>query len=95
MALKMSPHVRTKLANKTPPVTRDEIFQCFANLTGQVLLDSRAKNQTDPPTRWFISETDYGRKLKVAYIPIDGDIVIKTAYDPDQDELRFYAKFGA
>lgn len=93
MALKMSPHVRSKLANKTPPVTRDEILQCFANLIGNVLIDTRAQHLTDPMTRWFIAETDYGRKLKIVYIPQNGDIIVKSAYDPNPDELRIYAKF--
>jgi len=94
MALVMTAHVRNKLANKTPPVTRDEILQCFANLTSNVLTDTRADNLTDPISRWFISETDYGRKLKIVYIAKDGDVVIKTAYDPNPEELRIYAKYG-
>jgi hypothetical protein len=94
MALVMSQHVRTKLANKNPPVTKEEILQCFANHTGKLLIDTRSEHLTDPKTLWFISETDYGRKLKIAYIPKEGDIIIKTAYDPNPDELRIYAKYG-
>jgi len=93
-SLVMSQHVRSKLANKNPPVTREEILQCFANLNGNILYDTRSQHVTDPLTRWFIAETDYGRKLKIAYIPKNGDIIIKTAYDPDQEELRIYAKLG-
>lgn len=94
MALVMSHHVRTKLANKNPPVTKEEILQCFTNLNGNILYDTRSQHVTDPLTRWFIAETDYGRKLKIAYIPKDGDIIIKTAYNPNQEELRIYGKLG-
>ncbi|MDP2431797.1 MAG: hypothetical protein Q8O33_07180, partial [Pseudomonadota bacterium] len=69
MALVISPQVRIKLANKTPPVTKDEILQCFANRTGSYALDMRADHLTNPITRWFIAETDFGRKLKVVFMP--------------------------
>ena len=94
MALVISPQVRNKLANKTPPVSKDEILQCFANRAGNFLLDTLADHLTNPVTRWFIAETDYGRKLKVVFIPLDGDIIIKSAFDPNAEELRIYAKFG-
>lgn len=94
MALLISTTIQIKLANKTPPVTRDEIMQCFVNRSGKLLLDTRDHNLTEPKTRWFISETDHGRKLKIVYIPKDGNIIIKTAYDPNQEELRIYAKHG-
>lgn len=94
MALIISTQVRNKLANKTPPVTQEEIAQCFANRTGQMLIDTRADHLTNPMTRWFISETDFGRKLKIAFIPAQGNIVIKTAYDPNAVELSIYADIG-
>ena len=90
----ISSKVREKLAGKHPPVTQDEIVQCFANRTGQLLLDTREQHQSDPPTRWFISETDYGRKLKIAFINADQGIVIRTAYDPNPEEIRIYKKYG-
>ena len=94
MALVISPQIQNKLANKTPPVSRDEVMQCFANRTGQLLADTRAEHLTNPVTRWFIAETDYGRKLKVVFIPLGGDIIIKSAYDPNAEELRIYIKYG-
>ena len=90
----ISAHVRQKLANKTPPVSEEEIVQCFANRTGVYLLDTREQHQTTPETRWFIAETDYGRKLKVAFIFDQGRIIIKTVYDPNQIEQRIYARYG-
>lgn len=94
MPLVMSPHVQNKLANKVPPVSRDEILQCFANRAGRFLADLRAEHLSNPPTQWFIAETDYGRKLKVVFISESGNIIIKTAYDPNADELRIYARHG-
>ena len=93
-ALIISTKVREKLAGKHPPVTQDEIVQCIANRTGKLLFDEREQHQSDPPTRWFISETDYGRKLKIAFLNTAHGIVIRTAYDPNPDELRIYKKYG-
>ena len=90
MALVISPRVREKLQQKTPPVTEPEIMQCFANRAGWYLVDVREEHKTEPPTRWFVAETDYSRKLKVVFIQKDGDIIIKTAYDPNVTELRIY-----
>lgn len=94
MALKISSKVQAKLASKKPPVTQAEIEQCFANRTGIYLLDSREEHASDPPTQWFIAETYYGRELKVVFIQRDNDIVIRTAYDPNADEVRIYKKFA-
>lgn len=95
MAITLSPKIRSKLANKTPPVTIDEIQQCFANRKCGYLLDTREEHRSDPPTRWFISETDYGRLLKIAFIVEDGgNVVIRTAYNPNKDEIRIYNKFS-
>ena len=94
MALVISPAVHAKLAAKKPPVTQAEIQQCFANRTGMYLLDQREEHASNPPTRWFIAETYYGRKLKVVFIPRENDIVIRTAYDPNVEEIRIYKKFA-
>lgn len=95
MPLTISAKVREKLANKKPPVTQEEIVQCFTNRTGSYLLDEREDHDSDPPTRWFIAETDYGRFLKIAFIAKEGTIIIRTAYDPNADEKRIYAKYGS
>lgn len=94
MALVISKKVREKLAGKQPPVTQDEIEQCFTNRTGKFLRDLREEHDSDPPTRWFISETNFGRQLKIAFIATEGSITIRTAYDPNQDETRIYNKYG-
>jgi len=94
MGLNISRKVLEKLANKKPPVTREEIIQCFANRCGVTLLDEREDHKSDPPTRWFIAETDFGRNLKIAYIQEGALTTIRTAYVPDQEELRIYRKYG-
>lgn len=86
--------IRHKLASKNPPVSKTEIIQCFANRTGVFLEDTRENNRTDPPTKWFIAETDLGRKLKVCFMQLEGDVIIKTAYQPNRNEVRIYTKYS-
>jgi hypothetical protein len=94
MNMKVSARVLEKLASKVPPVVLEEIEQCFANRTAPYLRDNREQHFTDPPTLWFISETDYGRKLKVAFINKQGSLEIKSAYDPNPEEIRIYSKYA-
>lgn len=94
MALIISAKVREKLARKDPPVTEEEIRQCFATLEARTLRDTREQHASDPPTEWFIAETDFGRKLKVVFIPRGGDVVIRSAYPPNEEEVRIYRKYA-
>ncbi|MGH8119300.1 MAG: ADP-ribosyl-(dinitrogen reductase) hydrolase [Gammaproteobacteria bacterium] len=94
MALVISPGMEQKLSKKVPPVSRDEIVQCFANRTGIYLYDTREKHRSDPPTQWFISLTDFGRKLKVVFMHKDGNIYLRTAYTPKPTEIAIYSKYG-
>lgn len=75
-------------------VIRREVEQCFENRCGKSLYDTREKNRTDPPTEWFIAETNAGRRLKIVYVPKDGKIFLKTAYDANPEEIRIYEKYG-
>jgi hypothetical protein len=95
VALRISQKVRLKLSGKTPPVAEEEIEQCFANRSGIYLEDSREAHKSDPPTKWFIAETDRGRKLKVVFIQRGDDTFIRTAYSPNRQELRIYEKYSA
>lgn len=90
MKLIISRGVRTKLSSKLPPVTETEIVECFSNRTGAYLIDTRANNLTNPLTRWFVAETNFGRRLKIAFVPDKDGIHIKTAYDPNIAEVRIY-----
>lgn len=94
MKLILSLAIRAKLAHKTPPVTEDQARECFANRDGQFLIDTRESNLTNPLTRWFIAETDFGVTLKVVFIPTGAGIIVKSAYTPKAEETRIYHKYG-
>jgi hypothetical protein len=90
----ISAGVQTKLANKNPPVSRKQIIECFGNVEGKFILDTREEHQSDPATVWFIAETNDGRKLKIAFIQRGTTVTIRTAYDPNPVELEIYARLG-
>lgn len=95
MALRISARVLEKLLAKVPPVSRAEVEQCFMNrLPGEPLEDRRAQHKTEPPTLWFIAETDKRRRLKIVYVEEGDDIDLKTAYDPNMTELAIFIKHG-
>jgi len=71
----------------------------YIHLDGRFLEDSREAHRSDPPTLWFVAETDLGRRLKVCFILRPEDrgtaaVVIKTAYDANDHEIRIYRKYG-
>lgn len=89
--LSICPNVLQKLKEKHG-VSRAQVFECFANRQGPMLLDTREEHKTNPPTKWFISETDMGLKLKIVYIRTDSEFVVKSAYPPNFEELDIYAR---
>ncbi|MBN6074187.1 ADP-ribosyl-(dinitrogen reductase) hydrolase [Aggregatibacter actinomycetemcomitans] len=70
------------------------IREAFCNMDGETLIDTREDHASDPPTEWFISETNFGIKLKVCFIEKDGNFYIRTAYAPNAEEIRIYEKYG-
>lgn len=94
MPLIISSQILEKLSNKEPPVTRREVEQCFDNRVGTFLLDVREENRTDPPTQWFIAKTNKNRDLKIVFVRRGKDLHLKTAYDPNAEEVRIYTKYG-
>ena len=91
LRLIISQEVRQKLASKIPAVSEVEIRECFENRLDDLLKDNRAEHRTKPPTMWFIAETNHLRRLKVVFIQRrSGDIIIKTAYEPDETEEWIY-----
>ena len=92
--LNIAASIRHKMAHKIPPVSENDIQECFANRTHSFLLDTREDHKTDPVTQWFISENDYGRRLKVCFMDERTHITIKSAFVPNADEDRIYAKFA-
>lgn len=90
--LVISDTIRAKLAGEHD-VGTPEVHQCFVNRTGKLLLETREKHDTDPATRWFIAPTNKGRLLKVCYVP-DGEYYLRTCYEPNDEELAIYRRFG-
>lgn len=70
----------------------NEVSQCFFNKNGPYLEDTREKHKTNPPTKWFIAKTNAGRLLKVVFVyyPIEQELVIKSAFEPNQTEIDIY-----
>lgn len=88
LSLSISETVAKKLS-KRHHVTSAEIEECFLNRLRGLLEDCREKNKTNPPTRWFIAETDEGRLLKMVFMELkDTSYEIKTAYEPNLIVLR-------
>jgi uncharacterized DUF497 family protein len=79
-------------------VTADEMRQCFENRDSGLLEDDREEHRTDPPTQWFIAETNQCRKLKIVFIQRQARGVVRvdvrSAYEPNAEELRLYATYG-
>lgn len=92
MQLLISDKIARKLKERHN-VTEREVFECFRNRTKRPLVDDREEHRTDPPTQWFISETDAGRRLKVVYIRLNAnDFVIRSTYEPNAEEERIYQR---
>ena len=89
MDLVISPKVQQKLSAKHH-VTKDEIVQCFMNRDGPNLIDEREDHATNPPTLWFIGETDVGRQLKVVFVPEHGNLYLRTAFSPTAYQAQIY-----
>jgi hypothetical protein len=92
--LRVSERILEKLQVKHR-VKIEEIWECFLNRIGGFLEDARANHQTEPPTMWFIAETDSGRLLKIVFMELrDGNYEIKTAYEPNDIEVTIYEKYS-
>ena len=92
--LVVSAAIETKLHQKHQVLIK-EVEQCFYNRGGNLLYDTRAKTKTIPPTLWFIALTNKNRKLKIVYIQKGMQLILKTAYEPNDVELAIYERFGA
>lgn len=85
----ISERVAKKLQEKHG-VSELEVRQALQNRTRSALYDTREDHKTDPPTQWVISLTNQLRCLKVCFIIKDGDVNIKTAYEPNSIERTIY-----
>lgn len=93
MPIRISPDILEKL-HKKHGVTEKEVEQCFANRDGKLLRDTREEHRTDPPTEWFIAETNKGRELKIVFIRRGADVSIKSAYEPSAAAKAVYEKLA-
>ena len=93
MNLVISQKILVKLQEKHN-VSSSEVYQCFENIEGIFLEDDRTGNRTIPPTQWFLAYTNLGKLLKIVFVPKDGKVFLKTAYPPNEDEVRLYKEFG-
>lgn len=93
MSILITKEIEDKLREKHQ-VTPKEIAECLQNMNGGLLIDGRDKHKTNPPTNWFIAETNHKRVLKVCFMLIAGDFHIKSAFEPNDDEVRIYNKYG-
>jgi len=92
--LKISAKVLRKLIEKHR-VSRNEVRECFYNRKRDFLEDTRSEHLTEPPTLWFIARANNGRLLKVVFIKHnDGTFEIKTAYEPNLNEVKIYEKYA-
>jgi uncharacterized DUF497 family protein len=89
MALIASQKIQAKLSSKHQ-VTLEEVEEAFADRPDYVVIDDREDHATDPPTYWFIAQTNSGRLLKVCYIDRGTDIYLRTAYPPDATEIKLF-----
>lgn len=87
----ISPAVRQKLAEKHN-VTEDEVEECFLNRQDAFVEDTREEHRTDPPTQWFIAETDRGRELKVVFIQRGEMIHLRSCFEPSEATKQDYQR---
>lgn len=94
LSIHASARIRNKIQEKHG-VTMNEVEQCFLNRIGKILQDTRTDHQTNPPTLWFISETNRQRMLKIVFVlELDNSITLKTAYEPNTIEIDIYNKYA-
>lgn len=82
-----------KLRDKHRVALRD-IEQCFDNRAGGFEKDNREQHRSNPPTQWFISATNQNRLLKICFIRRGSAIHIRTAYEPNEEEVFLYESKG-
>lgn len=90
MDIYISNAIALKLREKHQ-VSVAEVHECFANRKTKYAYDTRPEHQTNPPTLWFIAETNAGRLLKVVLVRYSKtEVAIKSAYPPNVDEIRLF-----
>lgn len=93
MRLIITTAVREKLKSRHQ-VSVAEVEQAVRNRVGALLADTREEHLTDPPTLWFLAETNKGRLLKVMVVVYNGNVHVKSAYEPSDAVRRLYGKLA-
>jgi hypothetical protein len=91
--LVISPAILSKLEIKHK-VSKREVEQCFRNKYGNYLEDARENHKTNPPTYWFVSNTNNLRRLKIIFVFKDGNVHLKSAYDCTEIVESLYVKYS-
>ncbi len=91
-----SKKVLEKLEEKHCGITKTDVLECFDNSDGRALEDTREEHITVPPTQWFISETNRGKRLKVCFVYVEEEntVYIKTAFEPNDTEIYIFEKYA-
>ncbi|HJV72722.1 MAG TPA: ADP-ribosyl-(dinitrogen reductase) hydrolase [Noviherbaspirillum sp.] len=92
MKIRISQKIQEKIDSRN--ISQLELWQCFHNIEGDYLEDTRAEHLTDPITQWFVAETDKGRLLKIMFVSRDDGVELKSAYEASDEICRIYRKYG-
>lgn len=87
----IAPDIREKILDKHN-VKEDEVKECFLNHDGTYVEDDDEDHRTEPPTEWFVGETDRGRLLKIIFVFRDGNLFLKSAYQANEKTQRIYTQ---
>lgn len=93
MLIDASKTVRDKLRD-IHDVDWTEVEEAFFTSVPPYLLDRRPQHKTKPPTQYFIAETFDERLLKVCFTIKDGTIWVKSAFDPEENDIIRFLKDG-
>jgi len=76
-------------------LTRKDIEECFENHMGKYCLDNRPQHadRNGNPPRWFVSETNHQRKIKIMYVRDGNTITLLSAYPATEEVERIFNKF--
>lgn len=94
MPIIISETIRAKLLAKHS-LSEKEVYECFQNRNGEIFEDTRENHRTDPPTLWFVAETNRLRSVKVCYVQKGNKVFLKTAYDADPTAISLYERLNS
>ena len=95
MKLHLSAAIRDKLSDSNHRITESDLLQCFANAERGFIEDDREEHRTDPRTLWFVSQINYGVKIKVMFVIRGSEIYIKSAYRATDTVSAMYDRKSA